>query len=236
MKKKLCIIMLCAAAVLGGCGTEVPDLSHVDNNVAAQYVADALLRGDKHYDESLDYDHSILEPTPTPEPTAAPTQEPSESGKPGGGGDGAAVQGDGGEQTLSEVSLSELYGIEGVTIKQTSYEVKNTYGSQAYAVITPKKGKKLAVVYFRIANESGKAKRVKLDNANVQAQLYLDGSSVGGPLLSIADGDLQSFNEKIDAGKKRQGVLLFEIDKSAKAEKVEVRFVKGNSQASVAVQ
>ena len=233
MRKKIGIIALGVAAVLAGCGTEVPDLSRLDNSMAAQYVADALLRADKHYDESLDYDHSILEPTPVPEPTQAPTPKPGSSSKPGGE---AGTPGDGQGQTVSNVSLSEIYGIPGVSIEQKSYAVKSTYGSQKYAMITARPNKKLAVVYFTVANNTGKEKRVKLDSQDVKAQLYLNGENAGGPMLSIADGDLQTFNKKIGAGKKSQGVLLFEIDKSAKISKLEVRFTKGNNQASAAVR
>lgn len=228
MRRKLCIIALSVAALLAGCGTDVPDLSRVDNNVAAQYVADALLRGDKHYDESLDYDHSILEPTPTPESTPEPTAEPGEDGEPGsnqGGQDGQEAP------QVSNVSLSELYGIPGVTIEQGAYEVKNSYSAGEFAAITPKMGKKLAVAYFKISNDTGKAKKVALDGEKVDMQLYLNGKSEGHPLLSIADGDLQAFDEKIGPGKKKQGVLLFEIDKSVKIDKLEVRFAKGDRQA-----
>lgn len=234
MRRKLCIIALGVAALLVGCGTDVPDLSRVDNNVAAQYVADALLRGDKHYDESLDYDHSILEPTP--EPTPVPTAKPEEDGKPGDDAQGGGKGGQGGQEApqVSNVSLSELYGIPGVTIEQGSYEVKNSYSMAKGVSVIPGKGKKLAVAYFKISNAAGKVKKVKLTDGNVTMQLYLNGKSTGGPLRSIVPEDLQNFDEKIGAGKKKQGVLLFEIDKSVKIDKLEVQFSKGNRQAVTA--
>lgn len=238
MKRKLCIIALVTAAVLGGCSTDVPDLSNVDNNIAAQYVADALLRNDKHYDESLDYDHSVLKATPTPMPTEAPTPTPEEKSEPAGTNGVGVNDGKGSEegQSISNVSLSEIYGIPGVTIKQTSYEVKDTYGTEDYAVVTPqKKGNRLVVVHFRIANGNDSAKKVNLAGQKVSAELYINGESVGTPLLSIAEGDLQTYNGKISAGKKKPGVLLFEIDKSVKISSVEVKFVKGDKQASAAV-
>lgn len=235
MRRKLCVVTLAAAMVLGGCATDVPDLSHVDNNIAAQYVADALLSNDKHYDESLDYDHTLLEVTPTPEPTQAPTPKPQQSAD----GQGASVSGDGDgaltEQSVPSVSLSELYGGSGITVTPTSYEIKDSYGSQDYAVVTPQKGKKLAVVYFKIANTTKSEKRVNLAKKNISATLLVNGKPVGSPLLSIADGDLQTFNEKIGAGKKKQGVLLFEVSKSAKIASVEVQFGDGSRQANVSV-
>lgn len=80
MKKKLCVLVMVTVAALTGCSNG-PDLSKLDNSLAAQYVADALLRNDKNYDESLDYDHSLLQATPTPAPTPVPTPVPSDSGK-----------------------------------------------------------------------------------------------------------------------------------------------------------
>lgn len=233
MRRKICIIALSVATLLAGCGTDVPDLSRVDNNVAAQYVADALLRGDKHYDESLDYDHSILEPTPTPEPTPAPTAKPGEDGKSGDDAQGSGKGGQDGQEApqVSNVSLSELYGISGVTIEQGTYEVKSSYSIAKGASVIPEKGKKLAVAYFKISNDAGKAKKVSLVGKNVDMQLYLNGESAGRLLPSIVPEDLQNFNEKIGSGKKKQGVLLFEIDKSVKIDKLEVQFSRENRQA-----
>ena len=76
---------------------------------------------------------------------------------------------------------------------------------------------------------------MNLQKAGVQAELLLDGESAGAPLLSIVDGDLQSFSTKIAAGKRKQGVLIFEIDKSAEVNDVEVRFVKGNKESVVSI-
>lgn len=233
MRRILSFIALGAAVMLAGCSTNVPDLSHVDNDLAAQYVADALLRNDKHYDESLDYDHSILEATPEPEPTEAPTPEPEEGSSPdqtGAGGQGGQAQG---EPAVSNVSLSDIYGVQGVSVTPSSYKMQDSYDEGGGLSVVPHRKNKLIVVYFTVSNNSGKAKRVKL--GDVSPQLYLDGSSVGQPMPSLAAGDLQSFNERIAAGKKKQGVLLFEVPSNTKMSKLEVRFSKGNSQASVTV-
>ena len=79
MRSKLCIITIVACAALTGC-SNVPDLSHVDNDLTAQYMADALLKNDDSYQGVLDYDHSILEATPSPtaEPTPAVTVAPTQ--------------------------------------------------------------------------------------------------------------------------------------------------------------
>ncbi len=239
MKRKLCILALVVTVVFTGCSYNIPDLSNVDNDLAGQYVADALLRHDKHYDEGLDYDHALLQPTPTPTPvpTAAPaTLPPAGSAVPDRqNGQGASVKdGDSTPAELTSVPLSDVYGVSGVTVKGNTYRVTSSYGTD-YAVCMAKKGKKLVVVNFTISNTSKSEKKVNFQKAGVQAELLLDGESVGAPLLSIVDGDLQSFHTKVAAGKRKQGVLIFEIDKSAKVNDVEVRFVKGNKESVVSI-
>lgn len=229
MKKKLCVVTLVMATLLTGC-TSVPDLSHVDNNLAAQYVADALLRNDKNYDDSLDYDHSILRATPTPRPTPIPTPVPSPDASTDSPSSGSTV-GD----KLESVSLSDIYGISGVTIKANTYRTTASYGTD-YAVCTPKNGNKLVVVNFSVKNSSKAAKKVNLAKKNIKAELLSGGNSLGSPMLSIVDGDLQFFNAKIDGGKTKQGVLIFEVSKSAKLNNVEVRFVKNNKEAIASVR
>lgn len=233
MKRKLCVLAFAVAVIFTGCSYNVPDLSNVDNDLAGQYVADALLRYDKHYDEGLDYDHALLQPTPTPVPTAAPTEAPGNTASPNG--QGTSPDGSGAQAALTSVSLSDLYGVSGVTVKGNTYRVTSSYGT-SYAVCQARKGKKLVAVNFTISNKSKSDKRVNFQKKGVKAELLLDGESAGAPLLSIVDGDLQSFNTKIAAGKRKQGVLIFEIDKSVKVGDVKVRFVKGNNESVVSVR
>ena len=234
MKRKLCVLTLVAAVALSGC-TRVPDLSNIDNDIAAQYVADALLKHDKNYDDSLDYDHSILQATPTPAPTPVPTPVPSASAEatqqPGtdSDGDGASAG-----EVLESVSVSDIYGVAGVEIKAGTYRVMSSYGSE-YAVCMAKQGHKLVVVNFSVSNTTKKAKKVDLSKKKVQAELLSGDETLGTPLLSIVEGDLQYFNTRIDGNKKKQGVLIFEISKSVKLSDVKLRLVKDSKEAVVAI-
>lgn len=235
MKKKLCVLTLIATVALTGC-TQVPDLSNVDNNLAAQYVADALLKYDKNYDDSLDYDHSILQATPTPAPTPVPTPVSSDSAEEATAEPGSVSDNDGATagEVFESVSVTGIYNVPGVEIKTGAYRVVSSYGSD-YAVCTAKKGNKLVVVNFSVSNTTKKAKKVNLLKKNVQAELLSGDKSLGSPLLSIVEGDLQYFNTKIDANKKKQGVLIFEVAKSVKLSDVKIRFVKDGKEAVVSV-
>jgi len=231
MKKKLCVIIMVTVAVLTGCSNG-PDLSRLDNSLAAQYVADALLRNDKNYDESLDYDHSLLQATPTPAPTPVPTPVPSDSGK---GESTPGSEGSKPSEAVESVSMSEIYGVSGVNIQAGTYRTTSSYGSD-YAVCTAKKGNKLVVVNFTVTNTTKKKKQVNLTKGKMQVELLSGDESLGGPLLSIVDGDLQYFNAKMDKGQTKQGVLIFEVSKSTKVNNVKVRFSKGSKEAVVSVR
>ena len=255
MKKKFSVlaIFMSTLFVLTGCSSSVPDLSDVDNDIAAQYMADALLQHDKKYDDSLEYDHSILEATPTPAPTPVPATpapdtdtDTATAANAGSSGDAAAGTGasttqnasqsgqDGTDvqQNLNSVSLSELLGVDGVAVKGNSYSIKSSYGTE-YSVCTPKKGKKLLVAHFTIANTTKTPKKINLEKQNLQINLLVNGTNAGEPLKTIIEGDMQYLNTKLPAGKKKQGALIFEVDKGVKASSVEVQFVKENNQATV---
>ena len=234
MKKKLSIIVLAMVALLTACGVQVPDLSETDNNVAAQYVAGALLKYDKAYDDSLDYDHSLLQPTPkpTPKPVAVATMEPQQSDGQGGNQGNSNNQG---AEARTKVSLSELYGVSGVKVKAVKYEVANSYG-ESFAVCMPHSGNKLVIVKFRVSNDSGKKKKVNLAKAGLSPNLMIGGQVYGSPLQSIVRGDLQYFNTTIPAGGRKQGVLIFEVKKSVDVKNVAVQFVKGGREAQVSVR
>ena len=72
MKKRIIATVLTAACALTGCSTSVPDLSKLDVGKASEYMAGELLKHDSKYAYGLDYDRSILNPTPTPTPIVTP--------------------------------------------------------------------------------------------------------------------------------------------------------------------
>ncbi len=233
MKKKLCVLTMVTVAALTGCSNG-PDLSRLDNSLAAQYVADALLRNDKNYDESLDYDHSLLQATPAPTPVPTPVPSDSENGesaeKTTPGSEGAKPS-----ETVESVSMSDIYGVSGIKLQAGTYRTMSSYGSD-FAVCTAKKGNKLVVVNFTVTNTTKKKKQVNLAKVKMQAELLSGDESLGSPLLSIVDGDLQYFNAKMGGGQTKQGVLIFEVSKSTKVNNVKVRFAKGSKEAVVSVR
>ncbi|MCI5586588.1 MAG: hypothetical protein MR384_01655 [Lachnospiraceae bacterium] len=233
MRKKLIALALAVAISATGCG--VVDLSDENKNIIAEYMAGELLKYNKDYSGTIEYDRSVLEPTPTPEPTVAPNK-PAATPKPLDQGDSqepaVGESDDGTGETNTEVSLSELYGTNGIKVKHTTYTSGRSYGSD-YSTIAANPGKKLIVVYFNIKNTSSKTTRLNLSDKSVTYELYKNDKSYGEPLLTIAKGDMQYFNEKLKAGQNRQGVLIFETDSSFKAKGAVIKAVKGGKEADI---
>lgn len=243
MKKKIIATVLTTAFVLTGCGTEVPDLSKLDNDKAAEYMAGELLKYDKHYEYALDYDRAVLNPTPIP--TQAPSKAPAGqgqtktvSGSAASGGSSTkngSSSGQGEKETpeaLRQVSLSEVYAVDGIKVSEVSSSLKDSYG-KGYEYYKASKGKKLLLLYFQIKNTTGKDKSVVLSKKDIQYELQVDGVKAGQLQQTIADGDLQYFTHKIKAGKSRQGILIFEVDKQMKTQNAILSVTNGTSQATV---
>ena len=231
MRKKLIALALAVAISATGCG--VVDLSDENKNIIAEYMAGELLKYNKDYSGTIEYDRSVLEPTP--EPTVAPNK-PAATPKPLDQGDSqdpaVGESDDGTGETNTEVSLSELYGTTGIKVKHTTYTSGRSYGSD-YSTIAANPGKKLIVVYFNIKNTSSKTARLNLSDKSVTYELYKNDKSYGEPLLTIAKGDMQYFNEKLKSGQNRQGVLIFETDSSFKAKGAVIKAVKDGKEADI---
>ena len=244
MKKNILILMTLAATVLlTSCGTQVPTLSKLDNNKAAEYMAGEILKNDEDYAFALDYDRSILYATPTPSPTLAPISIPqdkadsknggtSANGQAGGTGSGSASGTE--EVAMQEVSLSDVFGIKGLTIDLESSSLKKSYGN-GYESFVAADGKKFLIVYFKVKNTADADRKVNLTKNESKYRLSIGGKTIS-PNQSMAKGDLQYFDNKISAGKSEQGILMFEVDKNATLDGSSLIVTNGTKRATVSLK
>lgn len=232
MRKRMGMIACVLAVALTGCAG-VPELSQEDNDMAAEYMAGELLKYDKSYSHGFDYDRTVLIPTPEPTPTPTVTpSEPTATDSPGKSSSGK----NGTTSTVQEVSLERVYGLSGVSIKQTGYSLRSGYSDSNSAEVTAAKGKRLLVVTFRVTNSSGKAVTVQLNKETVTYGLTVDGKGYGTPLTSIINHDMQFFNERIPAGKSRKCVLIYEIPSGVGIKNAAVSVSNGSKAATVALR
>ena len=238
MKERMFAAVLIISVLLTGCAN-VQTLTDQDNEVISQYIAGVVLNSSERYGHSFKYDKSVLNPTPEPTQTPPPVQEtdgPGSGGTPGTGsqGNGGGKGNGSGVSLAKSVKLGQIYGIDGIDVKPASVKTKK-HISTSYSSIAADNGKKLVIVSFVIKNNSSKAVKADFARKNVSYSLTIGGKSSGSAMLTIAEGDLLSFNEKIPAGGSKKGVLVFQADSSVKVKDVTVRAVKDNKESVFSV-
>lgn len=238
MKERVFAAVLIISVLLTGCAN-VQTLTDQDNEMISQYIAGVVLNSSDRYGHSFKYDKSVLNPTPKPTPTPSPspdTNSQGSSGTPGtgshgnGGGTGSTGNGSSGISVAKRVQLGQIYDIAGINVKPKSVETKK-HISTSYSSIAADEGKKLVIVSFVIKNNSSRAVKADFARKDVSYSITIGGESFGSPMLTIAEGDLLSFNEKIPAGGSKKGVLVFQADSSVKVKDVTVRAVKDNKES-----
>lgn len=235
MKKKIMITTMVAAVILTGCGYSVPNLSKLDNSKAAEYMAGELMKHDSNYQYGIDYERSLLEPTPIP--TVAPTPVPSDApaDDKGNGKNSSSKDGSSEAPAMQEASLTDIFALSGVDVKLVSSSLKNSLGED-FTYYTASKGKKLLILYFKVKNTSGGDQKVDFTSINPEYRLLQNGASVGNLQKTIAEGDMQYFNRNIKAGKSKQAILVFEVDKGLSINNVSLAITKDGKQATVALK
>lgn len=235
MKKRIIATVLAATCALTGCSTSVPDLSKLDASKASEYMAGELLKHDSNYAYGLDYDRSILNPTPAPTPIVTPAPVPTADAAGQSAEPGQTTDGTDGEAAVSKVSLTELYGISGVSVDFVSAKLKSSLGAD-FAYCKAGKGKKLLVLYFRIKNTGDNSAKVDLHKNKPDFYLQSEGKQTGRLQHTVADGELQYFQQKVKAGDNRQGLLVFEVDQGIDLSSVSLVAVRNDKQAEIAIK
>lgn len=232
MRKQFCLTALAVCVLLSGC-TNVPDLSRVHSSMEAEYMAGLMLKYDANYEDMLDYDRSVLKPTPTPQPTRKP--EPESQDSKGDDKAGAASSGSSGDgQTTSVVTMEELGQIQGVKLVRGSYSLQNDYGT-AFLTVTAPKGKKLLIAKLRLKNTGSSPQKVDMTKEEISFSLEIDGDKTISPKQTLLEEDLRFYHGKIAAGKSKETVLVFEVDASQKVKKAVLNVKKGNRTAQLAL-
>lgn len=233
MKKKYMtsIIIAVSAVLLTSCASQVPELSELDNNKAAEYMAGEVLKHDLDYAYALDYDRSILDATPTPAPTPKPvaTPKPVENNTDSNGGASGDIQES--EPAVQEVSGAEILGIPGIEIQYVSTAVQDSYG-KGYESIVASKGKEILSVKFRIKNTGQETQKINLFKQKLD-YILSQGEKTIAPEHSSAEGDLLYLNTEISPGKSKQGILLFEVDKGTQIEGSSLRIINEMKQTTI---
>ena len=122
-------------------------------------------------------------------------------------------------EAIAERSIEEFYGIEGVSIAYTGFEVKDTYPDVAednlFFAMNASAGSKLLVFNFMVTNVGGQDLNLDMSAYNTKFKISINGESPKYILTTMLMNDLASFTGTIPAGASENLVLVSEIPEEA---------------------
>lgn len=213
---------LIAASVLpmAACGSSMPELTEEQNRLIVEYAAGLLLKYDENnHGRIVDIEES--EPVNEPEvqveePVAEETEEPEEAEVIENTQTPDEVQMG---EAITERSIEEFYGIEGVSIAYTGFEVKDTYPDvtedNLFFAMNASAGSKLLVFNFMVTNVGGQDLNLDMSAYNTKFKISINGESPKYILTTMLINDLASFTGTIPAGASENLVLVSEIPEEA---------------------
>lgn len=231
----LCLLLIVSMLSLTGC-MDVKNMSEEKTGLVAEYAAGVLLRYSDKYEHRLITREQLAdqetETTATPTPVAGgATATPAGSVVPDGSGTPGEIQ-EPQASEVPEVSLDELYQLDGIEVSYDSCQFTKRYGKSE---IRANEGETLFVVSFALKNVSGAGKKVNLmDRREIQYTLDMDGNQYFPGINMLPNGGLDYLETTIKKGKTEKAVLIFRMDQErTSASSATLSIEEGNKKTSI---
>ncbi len=218
MKKILPIILIFVAMTLTGCmGMEMPALTEDEEAMVAQAIAYRLLQRDDTYKEKLVTPTVTPKVTPTNSPTPIPTATvtPTPEALPTQGErpdtpTPTPIKNNNNDIPLAE--LSEVIGIEGVTLEYGGYELFDNYTYGSYS-LEADSGKALMIVKIIVKNNLSTHVGYKMNSKDFSYRLDVNTGTTFKPKITWLLNDFSTLNITIAANDRFEAVLVFDVPK-----------------------
>ena len=213
MKKKISLPVMAVSAILllGGCGTQMYDLSEDEENLVVQYSAHILAKYNIEQKDGMTAASSEETQETQKQDSQMPESQNTQSA------DNNMASDDTGEtqtQGMETMPNAEAIGhASGLTVSYKGYRVQNIYQEGDYFAVTPEDGNKLVVMKFEIKNKGKKKVRLDTEKLGITFYACFDGKNRIKETASLGTRSLSSYGETIRGGKKKTAVLLFQIPK-----------------------
>lgn len=244
MKKvKICLCMLSTVIMLGGCGSQIPDMTEEERAAISEYAVELLLKYDTNQSGRL-VDLPLLEeetpttpePTQTPEPTPEPevtpmpedvpvaevTPEPEDAPvpetmpapEPTADTPGTEA-GEAFEQPQYIALEDTLLLPEHVTLQYLDYQITDVYTDPQETTLTldAAEGSSFIVVRFALLNSGSEAQNVDLLHDNIMYDIIVDGTAVDG-MVTMLSNDMITYTGTLKSDESCELVLLAEAENS----------------------
>lgn len=224
MRKKYVAAVMAAmlAFVMTGCGeSEIPEMTKEEIQAVGEYAAITLMK----YDASKRSRLVNLPENPKTETDVpkAPVQEPSGMGPV----DDTPVVDISQDNEEDSADLNEALELaQGINVIYRGETVCARYpmDEEVGFAVSASKGKKLLVMNFLVANDTGEEKMVDLSARKISIRMTVNEEFSKWILPTMLPNDLAALKEAIPAGKSVEAVLLVEIDENLAADIQSITF------------
>lgn len=234
----LCGIL--AAALLSGCGDEMPDLTQEETELITEYAVGVLLKYDKYYSSRLvdttTYDDVTEE---IPEETAEVISE-EEPESPVNDTEVIDVSQDV-EPSAPPSTIEEYYGIEGITFQYLGYDLTQSYPSNAsgeglYFAMDATDGSQLLVLRFMATNGSSADQTLNMLGYGARFRVSVNGGAGQSVLTTMLLDDMQTYNDVVPAGGSVELVSIVEVPQADSIETIDFILRGKNENATMKLQ
>ena len=120
------------------------------------------------------------------------------------------------EIAYSSASMASCLGLTDIDINYQGYDVCDTYPDQPdnswLISMSARKGKKLVVVRFELANNSSEKQQCDILNAGKQYRLIVNNEKRINETVTVLMDSFSQYSATLDAGASEEAVLIFELD------------------------
>ncbi len=236
----LCGIM--AAAVLSGCGAQMPELTQEETNLISEYAVGVLLKYDKYHSGRLvdTTGYETVEADTSEETPESQPEEPAPEETPANDTEVIDVSQDE-EVAAVPATIEEYYGIQNFTFRYTGYELAQNYPPEApesdvFFAMDATEGMQLLVLKFMAENTGTSDQTLNMLEYGARFRVSLNGESSQGALATMLLNDLQTFDDVIPAGSSMELVSIVEIPQSASVDTIEFILRGGEENATIVLQ
>ncbi len=204
MKKKISLPVMAVSAILllGGCGTQMYDLSEDEENLVVQYSAHILAKYNIEQKDGMTAASSEETQETQKQDSQMPESQNTQSADNNMASD---ATGETQTQEMETMPIAEAIGhASGLTVSYKGCRVQNIYQEGDYFAVTPEDGNKLVVMKFEIKNKGKKKRSGWIQKNSVLHFMHvLTEKNRIKETASLGTRSLSSYGETIRGGKKK---------------------------------
>lgn len=231
-KKCLGLAAVLLSLQITGCGAI--NLTMQEKNVIAEYIANILLKHDKNYEPTLQYDFEEEQEEAAEKPVQEEPEKEEAEPKRDPESESSGKQGKKEDQKESYLEVSSVYG-NGIRVSPAGYSFYQEYPKKTAAIlpVEASAGNTICVVKLNLKNTTSGKKKIDFLSENYTYQLEINSKKIYKALQSFLVDDIQYLDVTLKPGKSCEAVVMFEIPKKMKKKSLQMLITKGSKTAAM---